>query len=158
MKMVSTYYLSDRAVIQKFNKNNTRLKNLTRQETSYEKVYNNRKNVWFFVHFPHQCVCIDINLQLWLGMTPSSNARRGSEQWKLYCTGQNFFHKRAVSQINFKWRSKKGDLTRFYVNTVMQGYTAFETHFRKDWSYRYTRFINDCNETYVHLELSMKWI
>ena len=57
-----------------------KVKILTRTETSYKKVYNNRENIWFFVHFPHHCVCSCITLQLYLGMTPSLNSPIGSEQ------------------------------------------------------------------------------
>ena len=59
-------------------------------------------------------------------MTPSPKALKGSEQCQDDCTGENFVRKRAVSQIDWKHWGIKRDLDRFYVNTVLQDYTALE--------------------------------
>ena len=53
-------------------------------------------------------------------LTQSSKGPRGSEQCQNDFTVENFVHKTAVSQIDLKWWSKKGDLDHFYVDSVMQ--------------------------------------
>ena len=99
--------------------------------TCYEKVYNNRENIWLFVDFRHHCLCSCITLQLWLGMTPSLKSLKGSEQCQDDCTDENFVRKRAVSQIDRKQWGPKRDLYSFYVNTVLQDQTALELHINR---------------------------
>ena len=57
-------------------------------------------------------------------MTPSLKYPKGSEQCQDDCTGENFVHNRAVSQIDRKQWGKKRDLDRFYVNLVLRDQTA----------------------------------
>ena len=79
-----------------------------------------------FVDFRHHCHCSSISLQLYLGMTPSPEGPKGSEQCQDDCTGEKFVHKRAVSQIDRKQWGTKRDLDRFYVNSVLQAQTALD--------------------------------
>ena len=59
-------------------------------------------------------------------MAPFLEGPKGSEKFQEDCTGENFFHRTAVSKIDLIYWSKNSDLDHFYVNTVMQDYTALE--------------------------------
>ena len=60
-------------------------------------------------------------------MPPPPKYPKGSEQYQDDCTGENFVHNTAVSQIDRKQRGQKRDLPHFFVNTVLQDQTELES-------------------------------
>ena len=53
-------------------------------------------------------------------MDPSLEDPKSLDKQKDDCTSENFVQKTAISKIDLKWWSKKGDFDQFYVDLSMQ--------------------------------------